>query len=65
MKNNEAAKRSRDMRIKREKVVFEENSRLEQENRDLRTEMVIFKAVCERASPFFFYSGPLNACFVQ
>jgi leukemia factor-related protein len=40
MKNNEAAKRSRDMRIKREKVVFEENSRLEQDNRDLRTELV-------------------------
>ena len=27
LKNNEAAKRSRDMRIKREKVVFEENAR--------------------------------------
>ena len=40
MKNNEAAKRSRDMRIKREKVVFEENSRLEQQNRDLRSELV-------------------------
>jgi hypothetical protein len=40
MKNNEAAKRSRDMRIKREKVVFEENSRLDQDNREMRTEMV-------------------------
>ena len=40
MKNNEAAKRSRDMRIKREKVVFEENSRLEQDNREMRTELV-------------------------
>lgn len=39
MKNNEAAKRSRDMRIKREKVVFEENSRLEQDNREMRTEL--------------------------
>ena len=40
VKNNEAAKRSRDMRIKREKVVFEENSRLEQDNREMRTELV-------------------------
>jgi len=40
MKNNEAAKRSRDIRIKREKVVFEENSRLEQDNREMRTELV-------------------------
>ncbi len=40
IKNNEAAKRSRDMRIKREKVVFEENSRLEQDNREMRTELV-------------------------
>ena len=29
LKNNEAAKKSRDMRIKREKVIFEENIRLE------------------------------------
>ncbi len=39
LKNNEAAKRSRDMRIKREKVVFEENQRLEKENADLRTDI--------------------------
>lgn len=39
LKNNEAAKRSRDMRIKREKVVFEENSRLEKLNQDLQTDM--------------------------
>ena len=43
MKNNEAAKRSRDMRIKREKVVFEENSRLESDNRDMRSELVSHK----------------------
>ena len=36
LKNNEAAKRSRDMRIKREKVVFEENSRLEKLNQELQ-----------------------------
>ena len=42
MKNNEAAKRSRDMRIKREKVVFEENSRLESDNREMRSELVSF-----------------------
>lgn len=39
MKNNEAAKRSRDMRIKREKIVFEENAKLEQDNRDMRAEL--------------------------
>ena len=39
MKNNEAAKRSRDMRIKREKIVFEENSRLERENSDFKLEI--------------------------
>lgn len=39
LKNNEAAKRSRDMRIKRERVVFEENQRLENMNKELRLEM--------------------------
>ncbi|TRY80012.1 hypothetical protein TCAL_06579 [Tigriopus californicus] len=38
-KNNEAAKRSRDMRIKREKVVFEENSRLEKITVDLKSDL--------------------------
>ncbi len=38
MKNNEAAKRSRDMRIRREKVIFEENLRLESLVRELRGE---------------------------
>lgn len=38
-KNNEAAKRSRDMRIKREKVVFEENSRLEKITVDLKNDL--------------------------
>ena len=35
LKNNEAAKKSRDMRIKREKVIFEENMRLENMVKDL------------------------------
>ena len=39
LKNNEAAKRSRDMRIKREKIVFEENSRLEKMVGDLKTDL--------------------------
>ena len=39
LKNNEAAKRSRDMRIKREKVVFDENLRLEKSNADLKSEV--------------------------
>merc|ERR1719414_1933820 len=41
LKNNEAAKRSRDMRIKRERVVFEENQRLENKNKELRLKMDI------------------------
>jgi len=36
LKNNEAAKKSRDMRIRREKVIFEENVRLENMVKDLR-----------------------------
>jgi len=36
LKNNEAAKKSRDMRIKREKVIFEENVRLENMVKDLQ-----------------------------
>ena len=38
LKNNEAAKKSRDMRIKREKVIFEENIRLETMVKELRSE---------------------------
>jgi len=38
LKNNEAAKKSRDMRIKREKVIFEENMRLEKMAKDLQAE---------------------------
>ena len=38
MKNNEAAKKSRDMRIKREKIIFEENMRLETMVKELRAE---------------------------
>merc|ERR1712223_1345721 len=38
LKNNEAAKKSRDMRIKREKVIFEENMRLENMAKELRAE---------------------------
>merc|ERR1711981_284549 len=38
LKNNEAAKKSRDMRIKREKVIFEENMRLENMVKDLQSE---------------------------
>merc|ERR1712213_269539 len=38
LKNNEAAKKSRDMRIKREKVIFEENMRLESMVKESRTE---------------------------
>merc|ERR1712110_257307 len=38
IKNNEAAKRSRDMRIQREKVIFDENSRLENAVKDLKTD---------------------------
>jgi len=38
LKNNEAAKKSRDMRIKREKVIFEENVRLENMIKDLKNE---------------------------
>jgi len=38
LKNNEAAKKSRDMRIRREKVIFEENMRLETMVKDLRSE---------------------------
>jgi len=38
LKNNEAAKKSRDMRIKREKVIFEENVRLENMVKELQTE---------------------------
>merc|ERR1711997_1175073 len=38
LKNNEAAKKSRDMRIKREKVIFEENVRLENMVKDLRSD---------------------------
>eukprot|EP00096_Caligus_rogercresseyi_P000119 TRINITY_DN1031_c0_g1_i2.p1 TRINITY_DN1031_c0_g1~~TRINITY_DN1031_c0_g1_i2.p1 ORF type:complete len:151 (+),score=66.36 TRINITY_DN1031_c0_g1_i2:325-777(+) len=39
LKNNEAAKRSRDMRIMRERVIFEENARLERLAGDLRAEL--------------------------
>ena len=35
LKNNEAAKRSRDMRIQREKLIFDENARLESSNQSL------------------------------
>jgi len=38
LKNNEAAKKSRDMRIKREKVIFEENVRLENIIKDLKND---------------------------
>ena len=38
IKNNEAAKRSRDMRIQREKVIFDENSRLENAVKDLKSD---------------------------
>lgn len=38
MKNNEAAKKSRDMRIRREKVIFEENIRLENLAKELKAE---------------------------
>lgn len=38
LKNNEAAKKSRDMRIRREKVIFEENMRLESMVKELRNE---------------------------
>ena len=38
LKNNEAAKKSRDMRIKREKVIFEENIRLENMVNELKSE---------------------------
>ena len=38
LKNNEAAKKSRDMRIKREKVIFEENMRLENIIKELRAD---------------------------
>ena len=38
LKNNEAAKRSRDMRIQREKIIFDENQRLEAEVNGLRAE---------------------------
>ena len=39
LKNNQAAKRSRDMRIQREKIIFDENSRLEGQNKELRRDM--------------------------
>jgi len=39
LKNNQAAKRSRDMRIQREKIIFDENSRLEGENKELRRDV--------------------------
>jgi hypothetical protein len=39
IKNNEAAKRSRDMRIRREKVIFEENLRLENLVKDHRSDL--------------------------
>merc|ERR1719351_534159 len=39
LKNNEAAKRSRDMRIQREKIIFDENSRLENDNKELRRDV--------------------------
>ena len=38
IKNNEAAKRSRDMRIQREKVIFDENSRLENAVKELKAD---------------------------
>merc|ERR1719273_2539746 len=38
LKNNEAAKRSRDMRIQREKIIFDENTRLEGMVKDLKTD---------------------------
>ena len=39
LKNNQAAKRSRDMRIQREKIIFDENSRLENDNKELRRDV--------------------------
>ena len=39
LKNNQAAKRSRDMRIQREKIIFDENSRLDGENKELRRDV--------------------------
>ena len=39
LKNNQAAKRSRDMRIQREKIIFDENSRLEGQNKELRRDV--------------------------
>ena len=38
LKNNEAAKRSRDMRIQREKIIFDENNRLENTIKELKTD---------------------------
>lgn len=38
LKNNEAAKRSRDMRIQREKIIFDENNRLESQVKELRSD---------------------------
>jgi leukemia factor-related protein len=38
LKNNEAAKRSRDMRIQREKIIFDENTRLEGIVKDFKTD---------------------------
>ena len=38
LKNNEAAKRSRDMRIQREKIIFDENARLEARTKELKAD---------------------------
>merc|ERR1719245_2159745 len=38
LKNNEAAKRSRDMRIQREKIIFDENTRLEAMVKELKSD---------------------------
>jgi len=38
LKNNQAAKRSRDMRIQREKIIFDENAKLEATNKELTRE---------------------------
>ena len=38
LKNNEAAKRSRDMRIQREKIIFDENNKLENQVKELTTD---------------------------
>ena len=38
LKNNQAAKRSRDMRIQREKLIFDENAKLDATNKEIGRE---------------------------